>query len=206
MLETPFAFVVKLVNQAEPPKNRTNLLVACSAGLTWLLLIIVIIGLLMFPDTLAIGLMTFWIATPILIPAVLFLALMWFFIKKAFRSQSMPSRATVVGWSLFGSCGIWCAITGNLIYLLTFGGGSDFLYWVSAIFFGLPYLLACLGFVQIVSERPFTQLPRNWNRLTVWQRLSLVAFVAGAIGFAILCVYYLVILDITGAQAAQPDI
>ena len=130
---------------------------------------------------------------------------MWYLIRMTSRSQTTPSMSSDVGWSLFGSCGFLCAVIETLIFFAPGGdGGGGLGYWIFGIFFGLQYLLACLGFIQIVVGMPFTRIPRNWNRLGAVRRISLVTIVIGTACVAILCVYYLVELNVTCTNAVQP--
>jgi hypothetical protein len=115
-----------------------------------------------------------------------------------------PCRFT--GWAMFGACGLLCAFTGHMIYWWTIH--LDIfrsLCWLSSLLFGLPYVLAGLGFVTAVSDRPFDEVPWEWAALGMWRRLVLVAFVTAAAAGLVLCHYYLYSL-ITTSRMLSPDL
>ena len=127
-----------------------------------------------------------------------FLGVIWFLTRFLWRTQSNdPQKSQIMGWKIFVTCGFIYAFTPISVFYGTAGGVCDSRYWVSGIFFFLPYALACLGFVQILGGTSFTRLPQHWESIECWRRFSLVAFITGSVWVLILCLYYLAWLNIS---------
>jgi hypothetical protein len=100
------------------------------------------------------------------------------------------------GWPLFLSGSLGCAVISYLLY-----------WWVVYVSVGMIRFLAdgflcatlclisCIGFVQVVSGTTCNRLHRIWRSLSLWRRLLIVAFVAGAILFLVPFTYFLLCMS-----------
>jgi hypothetical protein len=69
---------------------------------------------------------------------------------------------------------------------IVFAGILCLMYWLSAhnhqfnlevIGASLPFVVACIGFIELVSGAPYYQLARRWMDLQGWQRGVLGTFI-----------------------------
>jgi hypothetical protein len=102
------------------------------------------------------------------------------------------------GWVLFIACGIFCAVTACLLYLMIlFDAFRDLRFLIAGLFFLPSCIFLCIGFIQIVSGAPYKRIHLIWHSLRLWRRVLIILFIMGVILFVFPFAYLLLSLPPT---------